>query len=112
MSVTSFDRRPPQPVEQGRAEPVVLDALPLAQEARVEDLPPGAEVDVERLEPAVEKAVGRLTCDLGRQVLAACPGRRPQRRAIFGAQTGDVLLHPRDELVAVVDLAERVLQLL
>src|SRR3954451_11542941 len=112
MSVTSFDCKPPEAVEQGGAEPVALEPLPFAQETGVQDLAARSQVDVERLEAAIVEAVRRIACGRGREVPAARAGGATQRGGVLGAQAGDVRLHTRAELVAVVHLAEHLLELL
>src|SRR3954466_7039934 len=69
-SVPSFDRTAAQLVQQARAQALALEPLPLAQEARVEDLATRAEIRVQGLEATIEQPVRRLA-DGGRvEVLA------------------------------------------
>src|SRR3954467_776004 len=112
MSVTSFDCKPPETVEQSGTEPIGLEPLPFAQEAGVQDLAASSQVDVQRLEAAIQEAVRRIARGGGREVPAARPGRATQRGGVLGAQPGDVRLDARAELVAVVHLTEHLLELL
>src|SRR3954469_5494782 len=104
-SVPSFDRTPAQLVQQARAEALALQPLPLAQEARVEDLAARSEVSVQCLETTIEEPVRRLADGRRVEVLAVPARRAPQRRGVARAEPGDVRLHARGELVAVVHLA-------
>src|SRR5687767_9565233 len=106
----SVDRSPRELVEQPLPQRPSLVALPLAQEARVEDRPARAQVRVERLEPSVEAPVRRVAGSGRVEVLAAARAAA-EGGGVLRAELCHVLLDARDELVAVVDLAEHVLKL-
>src|SRR3954469_9400887 len=86
--------------------------FPLAQEARVQHLAASTQVRDERLESAVAQAIGRLAGRLRVEVGGIGARALAQRCGVLEAEPGDVPLDARDRLVAVVDLAQQVLQAL
>src|SRR3954451_11679932 len=86
--------------------------LPRADEFRVEDVAPGPQIDDQRLEPSVEQAVGRVSGALGVEVLRLRAGSLAQGGGVLEPQPLDVALDARDHHVAVVYLAEQILELL
>src|SRR3954454_11619444 len=99
-------------VLQPRAEAVALEARPELEEALVQQLAPGLQVDRERLEPAPRprvrgpRRVPRVEV-VGLGGHAVADGTR-----VGGPQLLDPRLDARQLDVAVVDLAEQVLELL
>src|SRR4051794_26123007 len=85
---------------------------PFAHEARVENVASRAEVDDERLEAAIEQPVRRLASGLRIEILRALAGFLAQPGRVVEPEPLDVALDARDRLVAVVYLAEEVLELL
>src|SRR3954467_9334401 len=87
-------------------------SVPSADEARVQDLAARTQVDDQGLEAAVEQPVGRLARGGGVEVRGVPRRLRAERGGVVEPEPLDVALDARDRLVAVVDLAEQVLELL
>src|SRR4051812_12404286 len=83
---------------------------PFAEEPRVEHVAPRPDVGVEDLEPAVVRAVRRLAEEARVHVVPAVARGRPHGRHVLGAHPPQMAAHHRQELVAVVDLAQQVLE--
>src|SRR4051794_19456221 len=94
---------------QGNRE---VPRFPRPDELRVENVTPGLQIDDQRLEAAVEQPVRRVAGGLGIEVLGTRAGGFAQSGGVLEPQPLDVALYARDHHVAVVDLAEQILQLL
>src|SRR3954469_16302622 len=86
--------------------------FPGSDELPVEHVAPRPQIDDQRLEAAVEQPVGRVAHGLGVEILGGRSGRFAHGGGVLEPQPLDVALDARDHDVAVVDLAEQVLQLL